>query len=216
MENRDRMKIIIADDHLLFADGLEQIISSMPKFEVIAKVTDGKMLLQKLNSTQPDMILLDINMPYLNGLEAAAHIRRTRPMVKIVFLSMYSDTKIIAAARHCNAMGFIMKDVTAPLLKDALIDINNNIPVFLLPGVRQAEADPVAPQDDFISKYKITGRELEIINLIKQGKANKQIAFELELSAYTIETHRKNIYRKLKVQSVAELIKRITTLWDVS
>lgn len=216
MENHNRTQIIIADDHLLFADGLEQIIGSMPQFEVIAKVTDGKMLLQKLNSTQPGMILLDINMPYLNGLGAAEHIRRRHPMVKIVFLSMYSDAKIIAAAKNCNAMGFIMKDVTAPLLKDALIHINNNKPVYLLPGVRQVQNASFALQDDFISKFKITSRELEIIDLIKQGKASKQIASELELSAYTIETHRKNIYRKLQVQSVAELIQRVSKLWDAS
>lgn len=197
-------KIIIADDHLLFADGVEQILNSVPGFEVVAKVPNGKLLMQVLNSITPDLVLLDVNMPHMNGLEAAKKIRQRLPDVKIVFLSMYFDVKVIARAKEDGVKGFLLKDITAPLLKEKIMTIVNGGISF---DVRFNES-PLPPwqQDAFANELKLSAREIEIIKLIKQGIGNKQISIQLGLSVYTIETHRKNIYRKLNLQGVAELI----------
>ncbi|HEX6429617.1 MAG TPA: response regulator transcription factor [Niastella sp.] len=199
-------KIIIADDHTLFADGLEQIVHSMKGFEVIGKVTDGKLLLQKLNTTVPDMILLDINMPHLDGIATCMKIAALRPEIKIVFISMFYNAQILEQVKQIGATGFIMKDVTAPALKEALITIRDGSPVFLLPEDKHRSDYNFAIKDQLLVKYKLTPREQEIIRLIKEGNATKQIASILELSIYTVETHRKNINRKLNVQNTAELI----------
>lgn len=200
-----KTKIIIADDHLLLADGLEQILNSVPDFEVIAKVANGKLLIQVLNTVVPDLILLDINMPYMNGLEAAKEIGRRMPDIKIVFLSMYFDAKLIASAKENGVKGFILKDIIAPLLKEKLIHVANGGTCFDLP-FPQTSTEPVWQQDDFANNLKLSPREIEIIKLIKVGHGNKQISAQLGLSTYTIETHRKNIYRKLNLKGVGELI----------
>lgn len=201
----DITKIIIADDHTLFADGLEQIIQSLEDFEVIAKVTDGKMLLQKLNRAVPDIILMDINMPYLNGMEAAEKILRLFPKIKIIFISMYSSVKLVDEAKNIGASGFIIKNITAPELKEAIISVKNGTTIYPGPALPGNSSTP--PNDDpFLLQYKLTPKEVQIIKLIKEGNATKQVATLLELSTYTIETHRKNINRKLSVRSTAELI----------
>lgn len=200
------IKIIIADDHTLFADGLEQIVESLPGYEVVGKVTDGKMLMQKLNSVIPDMILMDVNMPYLNGVEAAKKVLHAFPQMKIIFISMYHNAQLTEQAKAVGAAGFIPKDVTAPVLKEIIMNATKGIPCFLSPEEHAQPDDNAYCKDPFLLRYKLSPREMDIINLIKEGNATKQIASILELSVYTVETHRKNINRKLGVQSTAELI----------
>ncbi|MGJ7033540.1 response regulator [Niabella hirudinis] len=202
----NRTKIIIADDHTLFADGLEQIVHSLDSFDVIGKVTDGKMLMQKLNTAVPDMILMDVNMPFLNGMEAARKILGLFPKMKIIFISMYNNVQLTEQAKKMGAAGFIMKDVTAPVLKEAILNVNKGLTAF--PAAAAPAIVPGFPGDDdpFLLQYKLSPRELDILQLIKEGNASKQIAGILDLSVYTVETHRKNIHRKLQVQSTAELI----------
>jgi DNA-binding NarL/FixJ family response regulator len=199
-----KTKVIIADDHPLFADGVEQIINSIPFFEVVAKVGNGKLLMQELNSIIPDLILLDINMPYMNGIEAAKEIKRRMPDIKIVFLSMYADSNIISAAKENGINGVLSKDITAPLLKECLMDVVNGNTSF--PSSVQNTTEGIWQQDDFAKELKLSSREIEIIRLLKQGMSNKQVSGYLKLSVYTIETHRKNIYRKLNLQGLGELI----------
>lgn len=199
------VSVIIADDHALFADGIEQILLSLSGFEVLAKVNNGKLLLQVLNRLKPDLILLDINMPYMDGMEAALIIKKQSPEIKVVLLSMYYDTKIITTAKTNHIDGFIVKDITAPELKSAILNVMSGQQVFILPeAIRENVNSKIT--DSFLDRYKLSVREIEIINLIRKGKSNKEIAYELELSNYTIETHRKNIYRKLDLQGTAELI----------
>lgn len=201
------INVIIADDHTLFADGLEQIVQSMEGFHVIAKVTDGKILLQKLKEAQPDIILLDINMPYMDGILVAEHIFKVYPTIKVVFVSMYFSTQMIDKIQKMGANGFIMKDVAAPDLKEALVKIRMGKKVFLSPSYYSFPSKENYTEDDYyFKKYKLTVRELEIIELLRRGRSAKQIAGDLELSVFTVETHKKNIHRKLNVQSTPELI----------
>lgn len=203
--NKKKIKVIIADDHSLFADGLEQIILSLPDFEVIAKPTNGRLLLQMLNRLTPDLILLDMNMPYMDGLEAAKIIKTNNHQVKIIIISMYYDNKLINTFKNQNIDGYIIKDTTAPVLKETILEVLKGNPTFVLPESQKNKISPLV-KDSFQEKFKLSVREIEIIKLIKEGHSSKQIASELELSVFTIDTHRKNIYRKLSVQGTAELI----------
>lgn len=199
------IKIIIADDHQLFADGVEKILSADAGFDVLAKVGNGKLLIQTLNRLQPDLILLDINMPYMTGMDAAQIIKKAMPNIKLVFLSMYYDAKIIALAKQYGANGFIIKNTTASDLKDALFKIIQGAEVFDLPkGFIKQPTELI--EDVFTKRYKLSPREIEIIQLIKQGKSTKEIADALFLSVFTVETHRKNMFKKLNVVSVGQLI----------
>ena len=205
-ETMKKTSIIIADDHTLFSDGLEQIISTMKGFEVIAKVTDGKMLLQKINKKVPDMILMDVNMPYFDGIEAAKKIIILFPDIKIIFISMYNNQELIEKARKMAVSGYIFKDITAPVLKETILNVKNGIQVLPQPSEVVHQQNFKNNKEDIFIQFKLSPRELDILNLIKTGKSSKQMASILELSIYTIETHRKNIYRKLNVQSTAELV----------
>ncbi|WP_199121196.1 response regulator transcription factor [Pedobacter sp. ASV28] len=199
------VKVIIADDHALFADGLEQIVGKLPNFEVLAKVNNGKLLIQRLNVLLPDLILMDLNMPYLNGLEAAEMIKKHRPGIKIIIISMYCDNRILDILKQKEIDAFIIKDSTAPILKQAILDVLEGKQVFISPSSEKKAINKLFT-DTFEDLFKLGAREIEIIKLIRDGKSTKQIAYDLELSIYTIETHRKNIYRKLGIQGTAELI----------
>lgn len=199
------VKVVIADDHTLFAEGVQQILLSLSGFEVLEIVNNGKLLLQVLNRLNPHLILLDINMPLMNGIDAAVVIKKQSPDIKVILLSMYHDAKMIASV-STSIDGFIMKDITAPELKTAILNVMNGQQVFIIPKTLPLNENTKI-DDSFLSRYKLTAREIEIIRLIRTGKSSKEIAMELELSNYTIETHRKNIYRKLGLQKTAELIK---------
>lgn len=199
-----QVKIVIADDHQLFADGLEQILTGIEGYHVIEKVTNGKLLLQLMNRTVPDLILLDINMPYMDGLEAAAELKKRTPSLKIIFLSMYYDTKIINFAKENKINGFIIKNTTAPELKEAIAEVLKGNEKYVTPE-SNLPLQPMTEFEEFTRKLKLSPREVEIIQLVKLGKTTKEIADKLFLSVFTIETHRKNIYRKLGVKNSAEL-----------
>lgn len=141
----------------------------------------------------------------MTGLEAAKAIKKEMPAIKIIFLSMYYDVKIILLAKEYRVNGFIFKTITANDLKDALIKVMNGEIVYLLPK-EIFKQDFAKIDNDFIKQYKLSPREIEIIKSIKKGKCSKEIAEELYLSVFTIETHRKNIFKKISVSSVGQLI----------
>jgi len=201
---QSKISIIIADDHLLFADGVEQILMGDPAFEVLAKADNGKLLLQMLNRLRPNLILMDINMPYLSGIEAAESIKKNLPEVKIVFLSMYHDTKMLMHAKQSGINGFIIKNTTALELKDAIRRVMDGEKVFIVPP--QPQQTENKQDDKFLKRFKLSPREIEIIHHIKQGKTTKEIAEIVFLSSLTIETHRKNIFRKLQISNMAQLL----------
>ena len=205
MNTQTKIKVIIAEDHTLFADGLEQILASENEFEIIAKVNNGKSLLQVLNSLTPDLILLDISMPYITGTDAAIRIRKNMPEAKIIFLSMHYDKKVTEFAHENNINGYLIKTIGAADLKKALHMVINGGEAFILPE-HSNKPGFNNETDEIILNYKISQREFEIIELLKAGKNTKQISADLGLSFYTIETHRKNILKKMGVKNVAEMV----------
>lgn len=208
MQTAAPVKVIVADDHKLFADGVEQIINSTPGFEVIANVNNGKLLMQTLNRLSPDIILLDINMPFLNGLDTAILIKKNKPAVKVVFISMHYDTSIKTFINKNNINGFVNKNISAKELKDILLKVSAGEKVFIasLPGQLQETTAETAPGTEFISQHKLTKTEVSIIKQIAEGDTTKGIADKRGLSYLTVESHRKNILRKLKAKNMTEVI----------
>jgi two-component system, NarL family, nitrate/nitrite response regulator NarL len=203
------IKIIIADDHALFAHGISVLLTSDRNFEILDIVNDGKELLDVLQKIQPDIILLDINMPKLNGLEAARKIRMHYSSMKIIMLSTYNDEHLIQKAIEYNVQGYLVKTTDKEELIFCINEIMKGKKYF--PGIiKKKEENRFNQQDSFLKQFNLTKREFEILQLIKQAFTNQQISEILFLSIYTVETHRKNIMHKLGLNSPAGLMKFIS------
>ena len=201
------VKIIIADDHKLFIDGLQLLLKDEPWIEIIDVANDGKELLDILSHNLPDIILLDINMPLLNGLDATVHIKRTYPQVKIVILSTYNEDHLIERAKKSGVNGYLLKNCDKNELLETIRLVMTNHTSF--PYRAPSNAGTLDDDDVFLKQFNLTPREKEIIGLLKNGATNKQIADQLFLSIYTVETHRKNLMRKLGLSSPVSLMKFI-------
>ncbi len=202
MPVNNAIQIIIAEDHPTFSLGVEQSLARAGHLKIMDKVANGKQLMQMLNIKTPDLILMDILMPYMNGIEAAKQIQKDFPGIRIIFISMYEERNII---KQCMQFGhgYIPKASTT----EELIHIINTV----MAGQTYYHNNRQLPflqtySDDLVKKYKLTKREIELIQLLKNGLTTKEVANKLFLSSLTIETHRKNIFRKLEVKNITELI----------
>jgi len=198
------IKLFIADDHSLLVDGLILLLKDVPDILISGIASDGKQLLDQIRQDPPDVILTDINMPNLNGLDAIRSIRRLTLSIKIIVLSTYNEDHLIKMAKDYGANGYKLKNCGKAELVHAIRSVYNGencFPVQLSP-VKQATIH----QDPFLRQFKLTVREVEVARLIKDHFTNQQIAEKLCLSVFTIETHRKNIMQKLNLRRPSELI----------
>lgn len=198
------INLVIADDHRLFADGLSSLLRDEADMYILDIANDGKELLSILQSVKPDIVLLDINMPGLNGLEAAKYIKQSHPLLKIIMLSTYNDEHLVDKSKSLGANGYLLKTTDkAELLQTIrLVWAGQACFPYRLPKTINKFGN-----DDFLKQFNLTKRELEILMLIKKEHTNQQIADELFLSVYTVETHRKNIMQKLNLKSPLALHK---------
>lgn len=203
----DTIKIIIADDHTLFINGLQLLLQDKIWMEVIDIANDGKELLNMLQKTQPDLILLDINMPVLNGLDTARYIKQTYPFIKLIMLSTYNEEHLIDKAKQTGVNGYLLKNSSKDELLQTIRLVMNNQTCF--PYLQPKGENIFDKQDNFLKQFNLTKRETEIILLLKNNFTNQQIADKLFLSIYTVETHRKNIMQKLGLKSPVALMKFI-------
>lgn len=201
------IKIIIADDHTLFINGLQLLLKDEAWIEIADVANDGKELLAVLTASVPDMVLLDINMPLLNGLEAARHIRRQYPSLKLVVLSTYSEDHIVEKAKAIGINGYLLKNCSKEELLQTLQLVMTGHTSFPYRAVRQTSLPEM--EDGFLQQLNLTRREMEILQLVKTGLTNQQMADKLFLSIYTVETHRKNILQKLGLKNSVSLMKFI-------
>jgi len=201
-----KLNIIIVDDHSIMTDGYETVITDNTYHKVLAKANSGKQLLQLLNSHKPQLIVLDLNMPDIDGLEAATIIKRKYPEIKILVMSMYEDTGIKNTLLSIGVEGYVSKTTNAREFLDVLENIANGNTVYKLAQITEP-VNVLKKSDSFRLKYKLSEREMEIITMVKEGKTSKEISRLLYLSEYTVETHRKNIFKKIKIKSMGELIK---------
>jgi len=190
-------KIIIADDHQLICSAIEQIITDNFLSTEIVKVNDGKQVLEKLNSFQANLIILDINMPNLNGLETADIILSRYPNMKILVVSQNENYSLIKKLKDLGVKGYLPKTFEQELLIEAIYSILHEKLFFPLNETKNETLKDI---------YNLTAREIEVIFLIVKGMNTKEIAASLDISAYTVDTHRKNISRKTGAKTPVNLI----------
>jgi DNA-binding NarL/FixJ family response regulator len=204
----EKLSVIIADDHTLFINGLRMLLQSESDIEILNVAGDGKELMGLLNTHKPDLVLLDINMPGINGLEALRRIKAYHSKVKVIMLSTYNEEHLIEKARTGGAEGYLFKNVERSELLNAMHTVWQGGTCFPQKNVEAANSKFDEP-DPFLKQFQLTKRELELLQLIKQNHTNQQMADKLHLSIYTVETHRKNIMQKLQLKNPVELTKFI-------
>jgi DNA-binding NarL/FixJ family response regulator len=203
------IRILLADDHTVVRKGLRLLLESQPDFQVIADAADGRETVALAERLTPDVVVMDVAMPGLNGIEAARQISAKLPHTAIVFLSMHSDEGYVLKALKSGARAYLLKDSAENDLINAVKAVREG-KAFFSPAIskmliedymRQMQLRAVEDSYDLL-----TTREREILQLFAEGKNNKDVANMLNLSLYTVETHRSNILKKLNLHSTAELI----------
>jgi DNA-binding NarL/FixJ family response regulator len=201
-------KILICDDHQLFSEGLESIIATMEDIEVIGKAKDGEAALAMIKTRKPDLILLDVNLPGRSGWEVCNEIKQKNPEIKVLIVTMFSEPAQFHRSRSAGADGFIVKNSERNELIHAIKEILDGRKYFSIPPNIGGNINPVTGERGFNPSniLRISRREKEILVMVCQGLTSQQIAANLHLSTYTVDTHRKNMMHKLGVKNVAELI----------
>ncbi|MBV1863315.1 MAG: response regulator transcription factor [Rhodobacteraceae bacterium] len=192
------IKIIIADDHPLVTEGIKGILESFDTIKVIATVSDGQELVDCFEALNADVILLDLNMPRLNGLGATEIMLERNPDTKILILSMHDSPEYISTAMRYGAKGYLLKDIPIDKIVNAIEKVHAG-GTYLCTGSEQQLIPEVSGREP------LTAREQTILLELASGKSNKQVAFDLDISVRTVETHRKNIKRKLGISTTAGL-----------
>ncbi|HEV1287859.1 MAG TPA: response regulator transcription factor [Bryobacteraceae bacterium] len=204
-----KIRILLADDHTVVRKGLRLLLESQDGFEVIADACDGRETVAFAEQHQPDVVVLDVAMPILNGIEAARQISAKFPNTAIVFLSMHSDESYVLKALKSGARAYLLKDSAEYDLIAAIKAVSEG-KAFFSPAISKMLVEDYMRQmreKDVEDSYELlTTREREILQLLAEGKSNKDVATLLHLSLYTVETHRSNLFQKLNLHSSAELI----------
>jgi two-component system response regulator NreC len=203
------IRILVADDHTVMRRGLRLLLESQADFSVVAEAADGRQAIDQAEATQPDVAVVDIAMPNLNGIEAAQRITGAVPHVAIVILSMHSDEGYVLRALKAGAKGYLLKDSAEGDLIDAIKIVYQGRTFFSSEITRMLVADyvrEIRTRGAEESYDLLTSREREILQRLAERKSTKEIASALNLSPYTVETHRRNLQEKLNLHSLAELI----------
>jgi two-component system NarL family response regulator len=194
-----KTRVLIVDDHPMVAEGIQSILENYDDIDVIGTLSNGRAVIDQLDSLTPDVILMDLNMPCMGGLSATEIVLERRPETHIVILSMHDNPEYIASALSHGAKGYLLKDVPTDEIKQAIDTV--------MAGARYlctGAAGSLAPKPHG-AREALTEREQTILLQLAQGKSNKDVALILEISVRTVETHRKNIKRKLGISSTAGL-----------
>ena len=205
----DPIRILLADDHTVMRAGLRLLLEREHGFVIVGEAADGREAVALANSTSPDVVVMDVAMPLLNGIEATRQIASANPRAGVIILSMHSDESYVLRALKAGARGYLLKDsAEADLIKAvrAVHEGRNSFSpaisrMLLEDYIRQLQQRGGEDSYDLLSS-----REREILQLIAEGKSNKEVAALLNLSLYTVETHRTHILQKLNLHSIPELI----------
>lgn len=195
----DKIKVAIVDDHPMVAEGIQSILESYGDIDVVATLTNGKEAVEQMTSLAPDVVLMDLNMPEIGGLTATEMLLEANPDTRILILSMHDSPEYISTALGHGARGYVLKDVPTEEIKIA-IDTVMKGERYLCTGA-QGSLEPAGGD----LRESLTSREQTVLLQLAQGKSNKEVANALNISVRTVETHRKNIKRKLGISSTAGL-----------
>jgi two-component system response regulator NreC len=204
-----KLRILLADDHVVMRTGLRALLERQPNLEVVGESENGRETIALASALKPDLVVMDVGMPVLNGIEATKTIVAENPATAVIILSMYADESYIMRALKAGARGYLLKD-SAPADLISAIQAVSQSKSFFSPKVSRILAEDyvrVLRQKGSVDSYDLlTSREQEILQLLAEGKVNKEVAAALNISPYTVETHRKHILEKLNLHNPAELI----------
>jgi DNA-binding NarL/FixJ family response regulator len=203
-------RLLVADDHELIRVGLRHILEEQPSWKVIAEASDGREAVMKAHETKPDIVIMDIAMPLLNGLEACKQLVSQLPNTRVLILSMHDTDSMIRSVLDAGARGYLLKSDARRDLVAAVEAIRSN-KTFFTAKVSQIILDgylkPQAKGEDASDGSRLTARQREVLQLLAEGKSSKEVATVLNMSVKTAETHRANIMRRLDCHSVSELVR---------
>lgn len=194
----NEIKIVIADDHGMIREGIKQLLDLEKDFNVVSLAEDGKAAINDVVTYNPDVLLLDLNMPNISGLEVLKYLKENFLNIKVIILTIHNESEYLLKALEYEVDGYILKDSESVVLKNAIRNVYNNnrfIQESLLPSLNEF----ITNKEKAIIKSELSKRELEVLELISQGLFNKEIAYNLSISEKTVKNHVSNIFRKINV-----------------
>jgi len=203
-----KIRVLLADDHALVRAGLVKLLEAMPDIEVLGEASDGLQLLELAHSLRPDLVLMDIAMPGLNGLETTARLLKAVPGTKVIILSMHQDEQYVRQALRVGTAGYLLKDAAPTELNLAIHAVVRG-DTYLSPAIsRGVVSDYVTRlRNDDENQIPLTPRQREVLQLIAEGRSTKEIAQRLDLSVKTVDTHRTLLMKQLDIHEVAGLVR---------
>jgi DNA-binding NarL/FixJ family response regulator len=202
------ISLIIVDDHRLFREGISSLLAADEDLEIIGEASSGENLLEMLTHNKPDVVLMDITLPGINGLETIKSAHKLYPKIKFIVITMHSEGQYVVSAVKSGAHGYLLKNADEEELKNAIHAVYENRKYFN----KEISALMIDTMAITSSVKQLSPREIEVIRLVAEGKTTKEIAEELIVSTRTVETHRINMMKKLDVQNTAELIRKASEL----
>ncbi len=205
-----KQKVLLAEDHAILREGLRALLSSTPELEIIGEAEDGQEAINLARQLEPDLILMDLTMPNINGTEAMRTIKRNSPDIKIIVLTVHKSEEYVRATLDAGANGYVLKDDTHSDLLTAILNVQKGN-VYLSPGICDKVINgylDTSTRDTFsIPWNQLTVREREVTKLIAEGKKSREVADYLSVSLKTVEKHRSNLMRKLDLHNVSAITK---------
>ena len=202
-------RILVVDDHRIMREGLRALLAGIPGMAVVAEANNGRCAVQLAQEQKPDVIIMDVSMPDLNGIEATRQILAAHPEIRVIALSIHSDRRFVLQMFRAGAVGYLLKDCAFEELAHA-IEVVLDGQAYLSPGIAGVVVGEFLRQlasDESTLIPSLTAREREVLQLTAEGKSTKEIASLLRVSVKTVETHRRQLMEKLRMNSVAELTK---------
>jgi DNA-binding NarL/FixJ family response regulator len=202
------IRILLVDDHKILRTGLRSLLQSQQNLEIVGEADNGRRAIELTKLLSPDVVIMDVGMPDLNGFEATGQVVAQVPKAKVLALSMHSDKRFVRRMFQAGAMGYLLKDASFDDLITAIQAVASNR-IYLGPGIQDVVVKDYVRSfsGTEVGSFSLTSREREVLQLLAEGKKTREIATFLHLSVKTIETHRKRIMDKLGLHSVAELTK---------
>ena len=208
----EKINVFVVDDHQIFLDGIVSLLTDEPDIRITGTAHNGKQALEKIKNSNTDVVLMDINMPVMDGIEATKQLRNSHPDIRILMLTMYNEPRFIKECLEIGAKGYVLKNISKDDLVKAIHTVYQDKPYLdneaqekLINAISSKDEEDTRDYDELAAQ--ITQREMEILQLIALGLTSQDIANKLFISKNTVETHRKNMLAKLNVNNTAALLK---------